>query len=232
MDLGAVGWTADSAPEVDAELVALARGEGRMKLRLGELLDALFVRGGHHELGFSSIDAYVIERAQQSAAWGRQARGVARRLREKGLDRIRGAVVSGDLSWSKAELLSRHATAETEVELLAQAIGSTVQSLKMRLEGADPEREEADRETVAKAIPVSETEVAMVIATRRMVGHLVGREVGDEAFVEALLAEAETSLQQLQHEARGPRSIHQVDFAARERRTGWDGVSRRRILGS
>ena len=204
---------------MDAELAVLARGEGRTKLRLGELLDALFLREGHHELGFSSIDAYVIERVRQSAAWGRQARGVARRLREKQLDRVRGATVSGDLSWSKTELLCRHATSEGEVALLNEAMGSTVRALKTRLEGADSEREEASHARVSKVVPVNATEVAMLMASRTMVSYLVGRQVGDEAFVEALLAEAETSLQRLGHEDRRG-LIHAVDLDALEEALG------------
>src|SRR5688572_3399764 len=99
---------------IDASLARLARGEAQLKLRIGELLDALFERKGHHELGFSSIEAYVVERCRRSRSWGRETRALARRLRQRGLDEIRGAILSGELSWSMAVLLAGHCTPENE----------------------------------------------------------------------------------------------------------------------
>src|SRR5215831_21017698 len=94
--------------EKEAELARLGRCEAQMKLRIGELLDALFERKGHHELGFSSFEAYVVERCQHSRAWGRETRALAKRLRVRGLFAIRLAILSGRLSTSMAELLARH----------------------------------------------------------------------------------------------------------------------------
>ena len=74
--------------EKDAELARLGRCEAQFKLRIGELLDALFELGGHHELGFSSFEAYVVERCQHSRSWGRETRALAKRIRERGLPQI------------------------------------------------------------------------------------------------------------------------------------------------
>src|SRR5258708_3980289 len=115
--------------ESDAELARLGRCEAQVKLRIGELLDALFALGGHHELGFSSIDAYVVERCQHSRAWGRETRGLAKRLRVRSLREVRRAILLGRLGTSMAELLARHATPETEVDLLDRAAESTVRAM-------------------------------------------------------------------------------------------------------
>src|SRR5215467_1141406 len=96
--------------ENDAELARLGRGEAQLRLRIGELLDALFERKGHHELGFSSFEAYVVERCQRSRSWGRDTRALAKRIRVRGLSGIRRAILSGRLSMSMAELLARFAT--------------------------------------------------------------------------------------------------------------------------
>src|SRR5438093_1350793 len=121
--------------QADRELARLGRSESQLKLRLGELLDRLFERRGHHELGFSSFAAYVVERCQHSASWGRSARVFAKRLRERELHAIRDAVLAGRLGWSMAELLAQHATRANELELLSAASTSTVRAMQVRLTG-------------------------------------------------------------------------------------------------
>src|SRR5262245_46058053 len=123
----------------DAELIRLARNEAQLKLRIGECLDALFEKEGHHELGFSSLEAYVLERCERGGAWARDARGLAKRLRVRGLAEMRRRIFAGTLSWSMADLLARHATAENEAELLASASTTTVREMRKRLTGRDPQ---------------------------------------------------------------------------------------------
>jgi hypothetical protein len=50
---------------MDGALAYLGRCEAQLRFRIAELLDALHVAHGHHELGFSSIDAYVMERCRR-----------------------------------------------------------------------------------------------------------------------------------------------------------------------
>src|SRR5215470_7203466 len=119
----------------DAALARLGRCEAQLKLRISELLDALFERRGHHELGFSSFEAYVVERCQRSRAWGRETRALAKRIRVRGLRQIRRAILSGRLSVSMAELLARFATAENEAELVTEAATCTVRTMRTRLAG-------------------------------------------------------------------------------------------------
>src|SRR5688500_16801087 len=123
------------AHEADIELVGLGRHEAQLRLQLGELLDALFAAHGHHELGFSSIDAYVVERCRRSRRWGRETRALARRIRERGSEAIRQAVRSGQLGWCMAQLLARHATPENMEALIAEAERSTVRQMQAQLTG-------------------------------------------------------------------------------------------------
>jgi hypothetical protein len=65
---------------VDAELVRLGRGAAGLRLRLGEVLEALGSKGGVEALGFSSMGAYVVERCGLGASFMpslRSGRGLA-----------------------------------------------------------------------------------------------------------------------------------------------------------
>lgn len=192
--------------EADGELARLGRGEAQLRLRIGELLDALFVSRGHHELGFSSIDAYVVERCQRSRSWGRTTRGLAKRLRQRGLSSVRRALMSGQLGFSMAEILVRHATRQNQDALVAEALSSTVRGMQAKLTGATaPEQEEEDVRSVRW---VSRDELLMVSASRMLVGHLSGTRCTDEMLMTALLGEAETTLQSL-----GSRRVEGVTLA-------------------
>jgi hypothetical protein len=73
-------WRASRIAEVDAELVRLGRGAGGLRLRLGEVLEALGAKGGVEALGFSSMGAYVVERCGLGASFMpslRSGRGLA-----------------------------------------------------------------------------------------------------------------------------------------------------------
>src|SRR5205814_240771 len=59
---------------LDEEISRFGRHSGSLRLRIGEVLEALQHCAGHHELGFSSIGAYVAERCQRSGRWGDDSR--------------------------------------------------------------------------------------------------------------------------------------------------------------
>ncbi len=65
---------------LDEELARRASDAGRLRFEMGWGLELLERSGGHHELGFSSIEAYALERCERSASWTQKARGLARRL--------------------------------------------------------------------------------------------------------------------------------------------------------
>lgn len=189
---------------------------------MGELLDALFITHGHHELGFSSIGAYVQERAGESPRWGQESRAVARRLRERGLGHLRGALSSGLVSWSMAELLSRHAQAETEVELIRRSIGRTVRSLQIELSsGSDAAPHKGARTTDEDAEPkarrrwVTRGELAMLHTSRMLVSYLSNQHASDELLMTALLGEAESSLATFRERLERSPSPEPVESAGR-----------------
>lgn len=135
--LSAAPLSQEALRELDRDLARLARSGGALRLRVGEALARLEERAWHHELGFSSLSGYVVERCSWRARAGVNARLLALRLAE--LPVLRACLVSSALGWSMVELLARHATPETEEALAAEAAGSTVRAMRARLsEGTTP----------------------------------------------------------------------------------------------
>ena len=116
------------ALRLDAELVRVARGTSALRLAIGEALDALGSSGGHHELGFSSFEAYARERCERSGRWAADTRALWHKLQS--LPATREALRIGAIGWSTAELLARHVTAESELAWLEKARGVTVRELR------------------------------------------------------------------------------------------------------
>jgi hypothetical protein len=190
---------------LDQSLARIGRGAAMVRLRVGEALDRLAKTGGCAELGFSSMTAYARERCERGARWAADSRTLARRLLCKdgrGLPMVRRALMEGTMLWSMAELLSSHATAESEAEVIAVAKGRTVRQMKVWLaerEGGDgsavvgTEEEEGEDERVLR-IGVGFNELAIVEATRILVERLDGEFVTDERLLEAMLGEGESAL--------------------------------------
>lgn len=61
---------------LDVELAELSIQDTAARLRLGQALEVLG-RGGHFELGFSSLSAYALERCERGARWVQAARCLA-----------------------------------------------------------------------------------------------------------------------------------------------------------
>jgi hypothetical protein len=74
------GCSIERLEALDAELGRRACEAGRLRFEMGRGLDLLERSGGDHALGFSSIEAFVLERCERSASWAQKARGLARRL--------------------------------------------------------------------------------------------------------------------------------------------------------
>ena len=83
---------------LDAELCRVALGEGILRLAMAEGLEALARCGGHHELGFASVEGYALERCERSARWVQGSRSLARRLAE--LPAIRRALMRGEIGFA------------------------------------------------------------------------------------------------------------------------------------
>jgi hypothetical protein len=213
---------------LDAELVRLGRGVAALRLGVGTLLEALSVNGGHHELGFSSFEAYARERCERSGRWAADTRAVARRLAE--LPEIRAALRAGAIGWSVAELLARHVTAETEVEWLERARNATVRELRGLLrdrddtgagpgepaggEGGEPERELEPTRTLTVT---AGREDRWLFECARRLAERVGGPMPIDALLQSLLAEGCSTLFELMPQ--GPCG-EACDLAALERRVG------------
>lgn len=112
---------------LELELIKVVRAESAFRLRLGQAFEAVS-RGRHFDLGFSSVAAYALERAERGARWVEAARCLARRL--EGLPALRRAVALGEVSWSAAELVARVAHAADERQWIEAAQSHTVRELR------------------------------------------------------------------------------------------------------
>ena len=178
---------------IDAELYRLARGAGRLRLRIGQALHRL--GDGFHELGFSTLGAYSLERCCRGGRWAAESRTLARRL--ESLPHLTEALEAGAIGWSLAELLARHATPLTEAALLQVARGKSVQAMRIALSPQEPSPPPDDDElarTLSLTLPVEEAWA--LEATRMMVEHMDGKSTGGH-FLESLLAESTISLLEL-----------------------------------
>jgi hypothetical protein len=113
---------------LDAGLASRAREAGRLRFEMGRGLDLLERTGGDHALGFSSIEAYALERCERSASWTQKARGLARRL--EALPAIADALISGSLNWSMAAVLATVARPDDADFWLGEAGRRTVREVK------------------------------------------------------------------------------------------------------
>lgn len=113
---------------LDVELSRRAREAGRLRYEMGRGLDLLERCQGHHALGFSSLEAYGLERCERSASWVQKARGLARRLEQ--LPVIRDALISGSITWSMAAVLAMVAGPDDPHFWLAQAERRTVREMR------------------------------------------------------------------------------------------------------
>ena len=177
-------------PRLDEELYRLARGAGRLRLRMGQALHRLGT--GYHELGFSTLGAYALERCSRGGRWAADSRALARRL--ESLPQLTEALETGSIGWSMAELLARHATAQTEAALLEAASGKTVQAMRVALSPHEQPDDDELARTLSLTVPVEEAWA--LEATRMMVEHMDGKATGGH-FLESLLAEGYTSLLEL-----------------------------------
>lgn len=118
----------EEARRLDEQLAALGRGEGGLRLRIGDLAEALGKRAWHMELGFSSIGDYAVQRCERKGRWLGECRSVARTLAS--LPLMREALRKGDISWSMAVLCAPKTPPEREAEVLGVARESTVRQMR------------------------------------------------------------------------------------------------------
>ena len=207
--------SAATVDELDARMTGLIVGATRWRLALGDALEHLGQRGGPQALGFSSLGAYAIERCGYSGRWVEEARGLVRRL--VSLPRLRRALTDGIVTWSMAQLLARHATPETETDLVTEAALSTLRAMRARLEPgrASTDDDEAPaRRTIEARVPIED---AWAFERARMLIEAVTGERAADAIVEHMLAEMMTSLLHVPGAQEVMRKIERAADAARLR---------------
>jgi hypothetical protein len=193
---------------LDEELYRLARGAGRLRLRIGQALHRL--GDGYHELGFSTLGAYALERCCREGRWAAESRALARRLQS--LPQLSAALEAGSIGWSMAELLARHATPQIEAALLQVARGKTVQAMRIALSPHEQPDEDELARTLSLTVPVEEAWALQ--ATRMIIEHMDGKSAG-EHWLGSLLAECYVSLLDLID----PRENGSAQFEAED--TAW-----------
>jgi hypothetical protein len=99
-----------------------------LRFEMGRGLDLLERLGGDHALGFSSIEAYALERCERTASWTQKARGLARRL--EALPAVADALISGSVNWSMAAVLAAIARPDDADFWLREASHRTVREMK------------------------------------------------------------------------------------------------------
>jgi hypothetical protein len=126
---------------LDAVAAGLARGAGAQDLAIGEGLALLARTGGDLRLGFSSVGDLAREKLGLPADQARRLRRDAERLRSR--PRLREAVVKGEVTLRKAEVVMRVAVGGEEAYWVARARTDTVRKLELAV-GGGAEHAEAD----------------------------------------------------------------------------------------
>jgi hypothetical protein len=178
---------------LDAELMRLSRGMSAVRLRVGEALQMMGSRRGHHELGFSSLAAYALERCERSSRWAADTRALARKLER--LPRLRAALRAGAVSWSVADELARLVTAETEEDWIERARHMTVRELRQARAGSESHDREEEECLQVLTVTVPREDAWLFECARRVAEHS-GAAKGADSVLRALLAEGLSSMLQ------------------------------------
>jgi hypothetical protein len=204
---------------LDAELARRAGEAGRLRFEMGRGLDLLEQSGGDHALGFSSIEAYALERCERSASWTQKARGLARRL--EGLPPLADALISGSLSWSMAAVLATVASPDDAEFWLAEAECRTVREMKaLVLErwGARDEVESLEAEDELRTLTLT---VPREDAWCFEQAKLLGRHLGDGTDAELMFGLVAESTSTLCSELPN-RAIELVDDNSMDPQRAWE----------
>jgi hypothetical protein len=131
---GRLAIAGDDALALDGVAVACARGGGAFELAIGEGLDAL-ARGGDVRLGFSGVGDLARERLGVAAWQAQRLRRNAVALRSRPL--LRDAVLAGQVSTRKAEVVMARAYGADEALWVERAKVDTVRALEAAVAGAE-----------------------------------------------------------------------------------------------
>ena len=187
----------ESIEALDGQLARVARSAGALRLGMGEGLERLARMGGHHELGFASVEGYALERCERSTRWVQASRALARRLAE--LPVIRGALAGGRISFCMAQVIAPVASAADENIWLAEAESRTVRQMRALVRGrAEASASEgvvavgSEEERGTLTVTVDCEEGWLFECARTIVRHVGGATLEDA--LEALVGEGTTAL--------------------------------------
>jgi len=189
---GEIVTSLETLEALDAELCRIAMSVGVLRLAMAEGLEALARCGGHHELGFASVEGYALERCERSARWVQGSRSLARKLAE--LPAIRRALVRGEIGFCMAQVIARVARADDEEQWVEEARRRTVREMRALIRdgtGPGPVFAAADEPRVTLSVTV-DREDGWLFEHARLLGKHAGTPASD--ILDALLAEGTTSV--------------------------------------
>jgi hypothetical protein len=154
--------------------------------------------GGHHALGFSTIEAYALERCERSSRWVQESRTLVRRLAE--LPMLAHAVRAGQVTFSMAQVIAKIACADDEERWLTEAKNRTVRGMRALVE--ELIRAEDDFDTAPSQMSAEEKHVTLTLSVDREdawlfeCARMIAKQHGEnlEGTLDALLAEGTTAL--------------------------------------
>jgi hypothetical protein len=198
-----VGANAPDAPDVHAELKALAGCQGPLRRALAALAGRFVAQRAWERLGFVRLRDYACERLGLSERQLQELAAVDAALRD--LPALESALVAGDVPWTKARLLARVATRETERTWLARAVTMTASALEHEvrridtgsleggaLGGGEDDPDTWPRETVS--IRCTPAVRARWWHVRQLVNRVAGETLPPAACAEAVAAEVMSAL--------------------------------------
>ena len=121
--------------DLDQRLTALARARGRLRRALAAVAGEFILKRGWEHLGYARLRDYAAERA---GVGSRSLYDLARVDGALGyLPGVERALVTGQLTWTKARLLARVARPEDEERWVAYARRVTARSLSREVRAMD-----------------------------------------------------------------------------------------------
>jgi hypothetical protein len=119
----------------DSELRALVGARGPLRRALAAVAGELVAKRAWERLGFARLRDYAVERVGHSARSLQDLARVDASL--AGLPRVEAALVEGELTWTKARLLCRVATADYEALWVSFAREKTARALSREVRAVD-----------------------------------------------------------------------------------------------
>jgi hypothetical protein len=178
---------------LDSRLAHLASSGGRLRLLMAEGLEELARIGGHHDLGFATVECYALERCGRSARWVQSARALVRRLAM--LPDVRAALMAGHIGFSLAQVLAGVARPEDEEWWLLWAARTTVREMRRMARefmAAGPVVAVEDEPHTMLTVTVDQEDVWLFERVRMLGRHIAGPRMEDT--LDAMLAEGTTTL--------------------------------------